>query len=757
MKKFRVLALLCLSLAGFAFLSCTDRNGNEDSEKESSGKTNDGHDVVVFNRGDLDEVLFKIDTVYITDTSFLGRMFFKNLPESKTPEPGDIINSSITKAAPYGFLYRVVEVSREGGEVTIVSVNYASIAEAVEDADIEFEIPLVYDDDEGEQQDFLAKGFFDYVKSGARIVYNTVVNIVRPIYNAVAGNWDLGGTDKSPISVNNGVVNFNGGNVKLNGKYDLFLTARIKLESYKLKYAKMSVKQDKYLNLEGNLRGTISYSKDSELASFSLPNIEFMVGPIWVYLKNEAVVKTKVDIQAQANMNANFIFKEESEYGFEYDNGFKKINRCDKDFHYDYTHSAYGSVRLGVLMGFSSMIYGTAGLELSAGPSLVLKSPVLPLSANSKTTLDSDLDINMKVKLSLLGYVNESWNFGSARISLGRIASSKTLPSASFKQSNFDLKNIANGKLSFPFEIDKSVSTLGLSIVEYGFCMEASEGECAKGQGIGLGKFGRITGSTVSFEGLVPGAYNIVTYFKSSDGKIHYVTASTLKDFVIDGYCNGTTYNAKTQFCSGTETIKDEQGNGYVYTRIGEQHWMSENLNYYVSGSKCYYDDATNCTKYGRLYDWATAMALPSSCNTNSCASRVMNPHRGICPSGWHIPSVADWDKLLRFVDGVSGTYSPYDSPTAGIHLKAKHDWYNDGYGEDTYGFSGLPGGIGYSNGSFSYRGNNGDWWSASEYNDSEAYRFDLYSNGNKAGWEDIDGNRKHDKSKLFSIRCLKD
>ena len=115
-----------------------------ETEKASVGKTNDGHDVLVFNTGDLDEILFKIDTVYITDTSFLGRLFFKNLPASKTPEPGDIINSSRTKNARYGFLYRVIEVTREEGEITIVSVGYASIAEAVEEADVEFTVPLVY-------------------------------------------------------------------------------------------------------------------------------------------------------------------------------------------------------------------------------------------------------------------------------------------------------------------------------------------------------------------------------------------------------------------------------------------------------------------------------------------------------------------------------------------------------------------------------------------------------------------------------------
>ncbi|MDR3002531.1 MAG: hypothetical protein LBU89_14890 [Fibromonadaceae bacterium] len=69
---------------------------------------------------------------------------------------------------------------------------------------------------------------------------------------------------------------------------------------------------------------------------------------------------------------------------------------------------------------------------------------------------------------------------------------------------------------------------------------------------------------------------------------------------------------------------------------------------------------------------------------------------------------------------------------------------YADGNGEDKYGFSALPGGNGYP-GYFKDMGYNGDWWSASEYDGNNAYRFDLYG-GDKAGWEDINGNRKHVK-----------
>ncbi|MDR0516412.1 MAG: fibrobacter succinogenes major paralogous domain-containing protein [Fibromonadaceae bacterium] len=205
----------------------------------------------------------------------------------------------------------------------------------------------------------------------------------------------------------------------------------------------------------------------------------------------------------------------------------------------------------------------------------------------------------------------------------------------------------------------------------------------------------------------------------------------------------------------------------YKTAVIGTQTWMAENLSYNAAGSKCYGNYAGNCDKYGRLYDWATALGLPSSCNSASCSGQEKEKHKGICPSGWHIPSMEDWNKLMRYVDNVNNTRSPYDSPTAGKYLKSISGWSNSyisegawygGNGEDTYGFSALPGGY-YSSaeGSFKSTGYNGDWWSTAEYDGSGAYRFDLYY-GNKAGWSDVEGtNRRFDKANLYSIRCLKD
>jgi uncharacterized protein (TIGR02145 family) len=128
------------------------------------------------------------------------------------------------------------------------------------------------------------------------------------------------------------------------------------------------------------------------------------------------------------------------------------------------------------------------------------------------------------------------------------------------------------------------------------------------------------------------------------------------------------------------------QEENYEAVLIGEQTWLARNLNYNVSGSRCYGDNTggdslSNCGKYGRLYNWATAMKGAASSNSNPSGVQ------GICPGGWHIPSNAEWDALITTVG---------DSSTAGTKQKTKNGWTAHttyGNGTDDYGFSALPGG----------------------------------------------------------------
>jgi len=163
-------------------------------------------------------------------------------------------------------------------------------------------------------------------------------------------------------------------------------------------------------------------------------------------------------------------------------------------------------------------------------------------------------------------------------------------------------------------------------------------------------------------------------------------------------------------------------GKRYKIVVIGNQTWMAENLNYNASGSKCYNNDERYCNYYGRLYNW--------------------NAAKSACPKGWHLPSDAEWTKLTDFVGG---------EKTAGTRLKSASGWSNNGNGTDEFGFSALPGGNGYSDGSFNSVGKGGYWWSATESYASNAwYRYMLYDLAYVFRYFS-------DKSYYSSVRCVQD
>jgi uncharacterized protein (TIGR02145 family) len=158
-------------------------------------------------------------------------------------------------------------------------------------------------------------------------------------------------------------------------------------------------------------------------------------------------------------------------------------------------------------------------------------------------------------------------------------------------------------------------------------------------------------------------------------------------------------------------------GKAYKTVSIGGVIWLAENLNFEAEGSRCYGDDPKNAEKYGRLYDWETAMKA--------------------CPEGWHLPSNEEWKDLIKMAG--------FDM--SGNNLKSKTGWRNLD-GTDKFGFAALPGGLGYPFRSIS---SYGYWWSANKYlNDNAFYWFMCFN-------ESYVSRGDHSKSNLLSVRCVQD
>jgi len=115
--------------------------------------------------------------------------------------------------------------------------------------------------------------------------------------------------------------------------------------------------------------------------------------------------------------------------------------------------------------------------------------------------------------------------------------------------------------------------------------------------------------------------------------------------------------------------------------------------------------------------------------------------YQGICPSGWHISTSREWSTLRVFVEENKGCYS-----CAAKYLKTS-DWG----GEDTYGFSALPGGGGGTYAGSYAVGLEGFWWSTIVNNYINAYSQNMDYNS-----DDVDG-RYYGNTNLFSVRCLQE
>ena len=132
--------------------------------------------------------------------------------------------------------------------------------------------------------------------------------------------------------------------------------------------------------------------------------------------------------------------------------------------------------------------------------------------------------------------------------------------------------------------------------------------------------------------------------------------------------------------------------------------------------------EADYCEKYGRLYIWGNA--------------------KSACPSGWHLPSNAEWETLFSAVGG---------SSTAGKQLKSMSGWNKNGNGTDAFGFLAFSAGFKGSDGNFGGEGAYSFFWSSTEYDSQDAYSMYLYYE-----WDGSDLSR-YNKRYKYSVRCIKD
>jgi uncharacterized protein (TIGR02145 family) len=198
--------------------------------------------------------------------------------------------------------------------------------------------------------------------------------------------------------------------------------------------------------------------------------------------------------------------------------------------------------------------------------------------------------------------------------------------------------------------------------------------------------------------------------------------------------------------CPGMPAVT-YMGQTYNTVQIGSQCWFRENLNVgtRIDGIQeqtdngiiekyCYNDSTENCAIYGGLYQWNEMMQYSTTPGV-----------QGICPTGWHLPTDAEWTTLTNYLGGES---------VAGGKMKetGTAHWLSPNTGAtNSSGFTALPGGYRLYDGNFYGLTTGAYFWSSTEYSSTDAWDRNLYCN-----YENVNRG-SYGKTIGFSARCVHD
>ena len=216
--------------------------------------------------------------------------------------------------------------------------------------------------------------------------------------------------------------------------------------------------------------------------------------------------------------------------------------------------------------------------------------------------------------------------------------------------------------------------------------------------------------------------------------------------------------------CPGTPSVTDIDGNIYNTVQIGTKCWTQSNLKVTryrngdtiptglsnsawqntTSGAYTIYNNSpVNDVLYGKLYN-----------------HYAVTDSRGLCPTGWHVPSDGEWNVMVKYLDPNADTVcgNCWQSSIAGGLLKSTTTqptpggWNPPNTGAtNSSGFTALPGGLRDFIGDFFNMAFNGVWWSSSVLSGSNAWYRILTSDYSYI--LRYNGNRTYG----FSVRCCRD
>jgi uncharacterized protein (TIGR02145 family) len=318
----------------------------------------------------------------------------------------------------------------------------------------------------------------------------------------------------------------------------------------------------------------------------------------------------------------------------------------------------------------------------------------------------------------------------------GKKASDSRLISISLSTPRVETKNVLQLSLTSATVEGAVKSDGGAVVTETGFYWSSEENSESTGKKV------TVTSSLEEFSAAITGlntnsSYYYRAYAKNSEGE----SIGEERGFTTLGNQLGT-------------FIDPRDDREYKWVRIGNQTWMAENLAYLPEvypmddGSaiqRRYYvygysgknvpeaKENENFGKYGVLYNWIAALNAP--------------------PPGWHLPTDEEWKELERNLgmSKLNTGNAGWRGSIEGRLLKSKEGWHESGNGSDISDFTAKPGGYRIADGEFRFESKYANFWTATEYNQTDAWNRHLY-------WDNTAIYRgSFSKRSGYAIRCLKD
>jgi uncharacterized protein (TIGR02145 family) len=286
---------------------------------------------------------------------------------------------------------------------------------------------------------------------------------------------------------------------------------------------------------------------------------------------------------------------------------------------------------------------------------------------------------------------------------------------------------------------------------------------------------------------------------------LHPCTVSEPHSNYTGGGFNGANDGRETVVEGKITSVTDYDGNEYPVTQIGSQCWLAENMRCEHSPShddgvsilnpdnksgsnasgrkgsqvaQWYNNNSANASKsYGLLYNWCAAVdtfnaVAGATIHTDAgpwWGCNFVGNRRGICPKGWHVPTVEEWNQMESYVNGSTVDHSTTNyvgtlagelskggnwSGTSSLDYPNRPNTYAD-ENRNSSGFGAVPAGYTqYSSGYvFAGAGTSACFWTATKYPTDNTYRYVRKLQNDKEGVK----NSYDQQTNQYSVRCVRD